>query len=154
VKLLRATERERFYAVRPSELQMLLIVLNSFPVLNRSQALSKSGDEQKLAEAQKLLDEAMRDHWSAMRQELETWLQAPNRFHRAERHLEWRVENDRRDWLLQVLNNVRVGSWIELGSPDRLEAGQRDVGEESLHHVALMEMAGMFQSVLLDESAG
>jgi hypothetical protein len=154
VKFLRATEQERLYAVRPSELQMLLIVLSSFPVLSRSQSLSKSGDEAELAEAQKLLDEAMSEHWRTMRQELEAWLQAPDRFHQAEQHLEWRVENDRREWLLQIFNNVRVGSWLELGSPDSLEDAHRTAGEESVHHVALMEMSGMFLSVLLEEPGG
>lgn len=154
MKLTRATEQERFYSLRPPELQMLLIVLGSFPVLNRSQPLSKSGDEELLAEAQKLLDEAMSEHWQTLRRELEVWLKTPERFRQAGDVLEWRVENDRREWLLQVFNNIRVGSWMELGSPDDLDDARSRVAEDSVHHLALMEMAGMFQSALLEEAGG
>ncbi len=153
MKFLRATSQERFYAIRPSELQMLLIVLGSFPVLSRSQPLSVSGNVEELGDAQKLLDEAMSAHWSGMRQELETWTNSPDRFRQVEGQLEWRIENDRREWLLQVLNNVRVGSWIELGSPDDLELAQQQAGGDTVHHLALMEMAGMFLSALLDVPA-
>ena len=79
----------------------------------------------------------------------ETWLKLPERFQQAGNHFEWRVENDHREWLLQIINDVRVGSWVELGSPDDLDAAEQQVGEESARHLALMELAGMFQSVLL-----
>ena len=149
MKLLRATEQERVYAVRPSELQMLLVVLGSYPALTRSRAISKSGDSEQLGDAQKLLDEAMSERRQTMRQELDTWLKLPERFQQAGNHFEWRVENDHREWLLQIINDVRVGSWVELGSPDDLDAAEQQVGEESARHLALMELAGMFQSVLL-----
>ena len=149
MKLLRATDQERVYTLRPSELRMLLLVLSSFPVLTSARAISKSGDSEQLADAQKLLDEAMSERRQTMRQELETWLKSPDRFHQAGNHFEWRVENDHREWLLQIVNDVRVGSWVELGSPADLDAAQQQVGEESARHLALMELAGMFQSVLL-----
>ncbi len=149
MKLLRATEQERVYAVRPSELQMLLVVLGCYPALTRSRAISKSGDSEQLGDAQKLLDEAMSERRQTMRQELDTWMKSPERFHQAGNHFEWRVENDHREWLLQIINDVRVGSWVELGSPDDFDASQQQVDEESARHLALMELAGMFQSVLL-----
>ncbi len=149
MKLLRATEQERVYAVRPSELQMLLVVLGCYPALTRSRAISKSGDSEQLGDAQKLLDEAMSERRQTMRQELDTWLKLPERFQQAGNHFEWRVENDHREWLLQIINDVRVGSWVELGSPDDFDAAEQQVDEESARHLALMELAGMFQSVLL-----
>ena len=154
MKLLRATEQERVYAVRPSELQMLLVVLGCYPALTRSRAISKSGDSEQLGDAQKLLDEAMSERRQTMRQELDTWLKLPERFQQAGNHFEWRVENDHREWLLQIINDVRVGSWVELGSPDDLDAAEQQVGEESARHLALMELAGMFQSVLLMGTEG
>jgi len=49
--------------------------------------------------------------------------------------------------LLQVLNDVRIGSWIELGSPERpLEA----LGAKTAPAVWAMEMAGAFQMSLLE----
>ncbi|HSH15554.1 MAG TPA: hypothetical protein VLD18_05945 [Verrucomicrobiae bacterium] len=154
MKFLRTTDQGRVYALQPAELQMLLVVLGSFPLLNHSQAVSKSGDGEQLAEAQQLLEEALAERRQVMRHELEQWMQTPGRFSRTARKIEWQIENDRREWLLQILNDVRVGAWRELGSPESLEAARERSDEQSGRHVALMELAGMFQMTLLleDES--
>lgn len=149
MKFLRATDNERFYGLQPAELQMLLVVLSSFPMRQQRPSLSRLGDSDELVEAQKLLDEALKEQRATMRTELEEWLKTPSRFHQEDNHLEWRIENDRREWLLQIFNDVRVGAWTELGSPDDLERFHEKPGEGSMQHLALMEMAGMFQSALL-----
>lgn len=153
MKFLRATEESRVYGLRSSDLQMLLIVLSSFPLVTRQQSLSRFGDSVELTEAQKLLEEALRDRQETMRRELETWLKAPDRFRQVEGQLEWRVENERREWLLQILNDVRVGAWLELDSPEDLERIHEQAGGESIRFLALMDMAGMFQTALLFEDA-
>lgn len=152
MKFLRTTDQGRVYALQPAELQMLLVVLGSFPLLNHSQSISKSGDGEQLAEAQKLLEEALAERRQSMRQELEQWMQVPGRFSRTVNKIEWHIENDRREWLLQILNDVRVGAWMELGSPEDLEAARGNSDEESGRWVALMELAGMFQMNLLLEA--
>lgn len=149
MKFLRATDNERVYGLQPAELQMLLVVLSSFPMRHQQQSLSRLSDSEELVEAQKLLDEALNEQRATIRAELEEWLKSPNRFHQADNRLEWRVENERREWLLQIFNDVRVGAWTELGSPDDLERLHENPAEGSMQHLALMEMAGMFQSTLL-----
>ena len=58
------------------------------------------------------------------------------------------------EWLLQVLNDVRVGSWIALGSPDP-ESGKKIVfNEKILPHFRMMELAGAFEMVFLDALSG
>ena len=39
------------------------------------------------------------------------------------------------EWLLQVLNDVRVGSWIALGSPDP-ESGKKIVFNEKICRIS------------------
>lgn len=151
MKFVRTTDQGRVYALQPAELQMLLVVFGSFPLLNHSQAVSKSGDGEQLAEAQQLLEEALAERRRLMRQELESWLQAAGRFRRTAKNIEWYLENDRREWLLQILNDVRVGAWRALGSPENLDAAREGADEESARQVALMELAGMFQMTLLLE---
>ena len=51
------------------------------------------------------------------------------------------------EWLLQVLNDVRVGSWLKLGQPD--ENQSPDVTPENFQFVLAMEVCGAFQSALL-----
>lgn len=151
MKFLRATDHDRVYALQPAELQMLLVVLSSFPLSQRGHTLSQFADTQEITDAQKLLDEALQEQRTHRRTELEGWLKAPDRFRQHEGQLEWRIEDSRREWLLQILNDVRVGAWSELGSPGSLEDVHRQTPEGNLRHVALMDMAGMFQMALLDQ---
>jgi hypothetical protein len=77
-------------------------------------------------------------------------LQADGRFRKRDEVLEWRIENDRREWLLKIFNDVRVGAWTELGSPEDLEqAPQATTDADATRRIALMDMAGMFQTALL-----
>ena len=51
------------------------------------------------------------------------------------------------EWLFQVLNDVRVGSWVRLGSP---EGKPREVTIATAPHFVAMEMAGYFEAELLE----
>ena len=51
------------------------------------------------------------------------------------------------EWLLQVLNDIRVGSWIELGSPEK---PLKVLNAKTAPHVWAMEMAGSFQMRFLE----
>jgi hypothetical protein len=55
------------------------------------------------------------------------------------------------EWVLQVLNDIRVGSWIILGSP---EERLPELNETNAPHVWAMEMAGHFQAQLLEALQG
>jgi leucyl/phenylalanyl-tRNA--protein transferase len=58
------------------------------------------------------------------------------------------------EWLLQVLNDVRVGSWIALGSPSQQEEAIKGLNEQNAPHLLAMELAGYFESYLLDAISG
>lgn len=60
-----------------------------------------------------------------------------------------RLEADTVDLLLQVLNDVRVGSWVQLGRPDPLPRRFEGSGGELSSPASLMELAGLFESLLL-----
>ena len=63
----------------------------------------------------------------------------------------WRLTLRRGDfeWLLQVLNDVRVGSWIALGSPEVLPRQLPDDPRE-IQQLLAMELAGLFQTLFLE----
>jgi hypothetical protein len=58
------------------------------------------------------------------------------------------------EWLLQVLNDVRVGSWIALGSPDPEQDKKIVFDKKMLPHFRMMELAGAFETVFLDALSG
>jgi predicted house-cleaning NTP pyrophosphatase (Maf/HAM1 superfamily) len=51
------------------------------------------------------------------------------------------------EWLLQVLNDVRVGGWLALGEPEELEPPE--INETNAPYLLAMEAAGYFQAQLL-----
>ena len=64
------------------------------------------------------------------------------------------AKHDENQWLLQVLNDVRVGSWIALGSPDPEQGKKIVFNEKILPHFRAMELAGAFETVFLDALSG
>ena len=62
-----------------------------------------------------------------------------------------RLTTEQMDWLLRVLNEVRVGLWVRLGRPEELaplvESGEID-------SVVAMEICAFFQSRLLEALGG
>jgi hypothetical protein len=53
------------------------------------------------------------------------------------------------EWLLQVLNDIRVGSWLALGSPDEKQGKQLRLNLQSAQYLWTMELCGQFESALL-----
>ena len=95
---------------------------------------------------QHLLDEALAEHRAENHKQLSSLLTDPRRW--TEHHPGWRLSLARGEveWLLQVLNDIRVGSWVLLGSPEEhLEV----LDENTAPHVWAMEIAGSFQMALL-----
>ena len=95
---------------------------------------------------QQLLDEALAEQRSESQQQVSRLLNQPGRW--TEHHSGWRLSltNTEAEWLLQVLNDIRVGSWVLLGSPeDHFEM----IDEKTAPHVWAMEIAGSFQMALL-----
>jgi len=52
------------------------------------------------------------------------------------------------EWLLQILNDVRVGSWLSLGSPDE-ELELSLLNAKTAPHFWTMQLAGEFEMRLL-----
>ena len=52
--------------------------------------------------------------------------------------------------VLQVLNDVRVGSWIALGSPEVLYDENIPLNDKPTPHLQSMEIAGAFEMIFLN----
>ena len=153
MKLVRQNQRCRHYQLRPVDAQLFTAVLGHFPCLQRGHLrASLTGDGPAIEEAEALLAAATEERTRKHRSELDEWLQAADRFKTVGQHLELRVELRRIEWLLQILNDVRLGMWVKLGSPKDLEVAARDAAPEQMLPLVLMDAAGMFQMVLLGDA--
>jgi hypothetical protein len=59
------------------------------------------------------------------------------------------LDRDDLEWLLQVLNDVRVGSWIRLGCPDTTARQRSRIPKTQIPTLVTLEVAGHFECVIL-----
>lgn len=147
MKRLRSKEGSVEFQLEAWEGSMLAAVLGRYPCLPPAhQPLSKGGQVPDGAANQLLLEEALAEQRGENKKQLDRLLADPKRFRESKGG--WRLSLARGDveWLLQVLNDVRIGSWARLGSPEDLD----DVrGEATGPDVGAMELAGYFQMSFL-----
>jgi len=145
-----ATARVWRFALSAGEKQAFDGVLQSYPAVPPAhQPLSRESADALREEDRRLLDEALEEQRQAHRERLQRWRRRPARLRRAGKG--WQLEISIKDleWLLQVLNDVRVGHWVKLGSPESLE-NPIPLAVKDANSLILMELAGMFQMALLE----
>jgi hypothetical protein len=147
VKTQRAADNKLVIHLDRREKQLLVQVLGLYPRIPPAhQPLSKSARLPDHEAGQQLLNEALAEQRAANRRQVQALLAEDRRFE--EKPDGWQVSFSQPEveWLLEVLNDVRVGSWIILGSPEE-KLGK--LTRENAPHFWAMEMAGYFQMELL-----
>lgn len=145
MKLIRSDKESLEFRLSRQEKDVLQHLLLLYPCIPPAhQLLSKTTNPD--ADSQRLLDEALAEQRAENRRLLQAFVENPK--HLTPEEPGWRLALTpaELDWLLTILNDVRVGNWILLGSPEeRLET----VTEENAPSVWAMEVAGSFQMYFL-----
>jgi len=152
VKLIRSSEETVILNVAEGEQLMFAEVLKLYPVVPAAyQPLSRSMKDKSSGEEQDLLDEALSEQRETLRHQVHKWLRTRNRFRPVKAGFNFTLRRTDAEWLLQVLNDVRVGHWLLLGAPDDMLDGEEVKSlEPELHRAWLaMELSGMFQMEIL-----
>ena len=149
MKLLRTTDETIVFSLNATERDVLVQILDLYPLVPAAhQPLSRSLPAEPATEARRLLDEALAEQRAHHKARVKTWLADEKRFRRTKAGYTLTVRREDSEWLLQVLNDIRVGSWLLLGSPeDRQEPG--DVDSQLNRIWAAMEISGMFEMFIL-----
>jgi hypothetical protein len=148
VKLLRVEKERYFFRLGHDEKALFEFLLRLYPVIpSAHQALSKTSA--KKDENQRLLDEALAEQRKENKQHVEKLLKDARHFKETDTDtdIEMNLTGGEIEWLLQVLNDVRVGHWILLGSPE--EHPRFDPDAENAAYVLTMDFASDFQMDLL-----
>jgi len=110
--------------------------------------LSKAGEVPDPEANQRLLDEALAEQRTASKNQLHALLSDAERCQETQTGFRLRLSEGEVEWLLQVLNDIRIGSWIRLGSPQaKLEMAR--LKAETMPFFLAMEMAGTVQMALV-----
>ncbi len=155
MKLIRSKRNKLVFEISLSEKRLLFEVLKLYPLISVTHhRLTKAARTAKHDENQRLLEESLAAQREENRKNVRAMLDEPGRFQAAASGFQLTLSGPEIEWLLQVLNDVRVGSWIALGSPDP-ESGKKIVfNEKILPHFRTMELAGAFEMVFLDALSG
>jgi len=118
VKLVRSTKAKLVFDLGQREEQMLLRLLKLYPCVPAAHhVLSKADQLPGAAANQQLLDEALEEQRTQNKKHLLTLLNDPGRLEHTDSGARLSLSPAEAEWFMQVLNDIRVGSWIELGSP-------------------------------------
>jgi hypothetical protein len=155
MKLLRDGQNKFNFEIDRTEKFLLFHVLQLYPVVPAGHhQLSKDRHVPNREENQQLLEEALKAQRLEKRQQVESLLKDPRRFVEAEDGYRVSFTREEIEWLLQVLNDVRVGSWIALGSPDPRAEYKKRLTKQALPHLMAMDEAGFFESIFLHALTG
>lgn len=137
------------------EKEVLLRVIQLYPLVPAAHhRLSRGTQIPDQEENQKLLDDSLRAQRQANQKQVAALLNEPGRFAAAGKGLRVTFTRGEMEWLLQVFNDLRVGSWLALGSPDFSATTELPKGPDSLRHLAIMDMAGALEGLFLGAISG
>ena len=154
MKLLERNDAGLVFHLARQEKQLLQETLRLYPVLPADfQPLSKTGDSEQLRAAQQLLEESLAEQKQQNQRLLEKLAADPERFAVAPNGWHFRLAAGEIEWFLQVLNDIRVGSWRRAGCPEELHDNPEAINEQTLPHFWAMEVSGFFQCLILEALA-
>ena len=147
MRLVERDENQLTFEVTSRQKLLFERILLEYPVGSDGQhAISKSGESVELPDQQELLEEALAENRAEMKRRVRNFLRDPRRFEEQENG--WRVSILSRqfDWLLQVLNEIRVGIWYQLNCPESDDIELVKVDPEAFIR---MSITGQLQQELL-----
>ena len=147
MKLRRANQHDFVFQLSPREQELLFDTLKLYPLVPaHHHRLTRSAAAQS-EENQHLLEAALAEQRAENRRHVEALLTAPERLQKYQTNFLLRLTPVEMEWLLQVLNDIRVGSWLELGEPDQDKPPQ--ITGENFRFALALEVAAGFESVFL-----
>lgn len=155
MKLVRVKGEYSVFEISKREKRLLSEVLKLYPLIPATHhRLSKKPKTTKENENQRLLEESLAAHRKENRKLVLAMLNEPERFQTKASGYHLTLSRSEIEWLLQVLNDVRVGSWIALGSPETLYGKNISLGDKTAPHIRSMEIAGGFEMIFLSSLSG
>ena len=151
MKRVGATDQAVIFQLGRGERDALVHLLQAYPVMPPAhQVVSKILKETQSAEYQRLLDEALAEQRADNQRHLQELLSVAERFQSIEAGYHLTLERADCEWLLQVINDIRVGNWLRLGSPEAGELSPLKIDPKLLPAWLAMEMTGYLQMIILE----
>ena len=152
MKFLKSTQDKLVFQISAPEKRVLFQALRLYPLVPASYPKLSRGNAR--PEDQQLLEDSLAGQRAENRRLLLALMGAESRFVRAGGGFRLELSAAEAECLLQSLNDVRVGGWLALGSPDGQEQIEAALNDETAKYLWAMEVAGFFQMALLQALRG
>jgi hypothetical protein len=151
LKLLKHDPHALTFLVGKRERDMLSALLLRYPVLSSAHYRKRHpAGSTEAGVDDDLLRDALSDQQKETRRHLEEWLKSEGRFQETDLGYSFSLTLAELEWMLQILNDIRVGSWVQLGEPDGKSPPKIEMTESTVQLAWALEMAGLFQHHLLE----
>lgn len=154
MKLISSDGKQFTFTLNSREKQVLFQILELYPLIPPAHPRLILSTDPAQNSDQKLLDDSLKESRAENRRQILAMLNEPGRFARAGSGFRLALSPEQMEILLQVLNDVRVGSWILLGEPDEKKGRTAPLTPENAACLSTMELAGFFQHILLQAQRG
>ncbi|MGH7941342.1 MAG: hypothetical protein ACREFR_09750, partial [Limisphaerales bacterium] len=122
MKLVKQSPKEFQYELQEQDAESLRFLVKQFPIADFSPAvISRTDAGPKSMEREKLIHESLRAHRDELKRQARA-LVRPEKFKIEDDKQVYRISPRAREFMLQILNDIRVESWRILGEPDDPEA--------------------------------
>jgi hypothetical protein len=150
VKIIKSEGDKLTFQITKIEKRLLFDLLALYPLVPALfQPLSRTANPADIQADQRLLEESLAAHKQENKKQLGVIIDQINRSQESSGECRFSLCSDQIEGLLQVLNDIRVGSWQKLGSPDALQKKAIELNEQNARNTWAMEVAGLFQMALL-----
>ena len=151
MKLIQRDGESFLFHISKREKGLLFEVLKLYPLVPVAHhRVSQSPTAPRAVESQKLLESALGDRTAENKRQLLAMLSQEALLQEADGAHRLALGAPQMEWLLQVLNDIRVGCWLILGEPDEKQGKSIELTNENARYYAAMEFCGLFQMMLLD----
>jgi hypothetical protein len=154
MKLFQANEKGYGFEFNLREKQLFFKVLSLYPLVPAAHHRLARHRASAGYENQKLLEESLASHREEARQLVKTLIHNPKNFPAFGSGYRWLAARADMEWVLRVLNEVRVGSWLALGSPDLQRSKNVAPTPETEPHYWAMDIAGGFEMIFIAAVSG
>jgi hypothetical protein len=146
-----AVERLLTFQLNAREEALLLATLRLYPVMGNGQHRISQDPKTAGSAEQRLLEESMAQQRVEHRRKLDELFHAPQRYFKgAAGERRFVLTSGQLEWLLQILNDIKVGSWVQLGCPELEKGSPLKLTRQNARSFQAMHLSGEFQSALLD----
>ena len=154
MRLARQTKQWSKYQLNQGEGECLRSLLSQFPITASIQAkISKTSNDPETVEMEKSLNESLAEHRKELKKQA-TNLIGAGKLKRGGNGYLLTLNLEEREILLQILNDIRIGSWHVLGEPAELEPEKPPQTEREQIFYNLMNVAGYFEVAFLHAPGG